>query len=799
MTIDSVIIGFNGNSKDYITMIKSMGRDSGAYRDLSLAIIDYENKSYTALDLLTHFYYQNKPLPHKPFHNADFLNPAILYLCTYLMKKGFSTTYVNLFHLEKDKLKAILLNHDILTIAITTTLYVSLHPILEIISFIKKYNKRAKIVVGGPYVLNQAETEDKEAIQSHFKYIGADFYVISTEGEAAYVNILSALKNGGQFDQIANIAYKKDDAYVFTYKGSENSELEQNMVDYSLFPKKDIGELLSLRTAKSCPFMCAFCGYSKRAGKYKYMDIDHVQKELNAIREIGGVTTLTFIDDTFNVTPKRFKEILKMMIRNKYGFKWNSYYRCDHGDEETINLMKEAGCEGVFLGVESGSDTILKQMNKTARRADYLKAIPLLRRVGITTHANLLIGFPGETMDTVKETIDLIEMGKPDYFRAQLWYADPMTPVWNKRKAFEINGAGFTWSHYTMDSRTASDLVEKMFLSVQNATWLPQYGFELWSVFYLQRKGMTKEQVKRFITCFNGVIKEKLLHLDKKNVVQTLWESLKNSCQFDAPSGNDNAAVDVLSGSRYLAAEKFWIKEFPSASWEHILDLLPDKISSTEETWESFLKNDSQADVKPLQSVYQTDLAIIFVAVYGVALSRMSRKEEIPVVLATNYTDSVCTFMPMKLCPTLGLSFSEFVTNVSRNYAQALLHQPYAFHILTTALSPAERDNGFEAFDAGYIYNGMSQPSGSKGFEIFQQNYPTISQKLGLVLEITCQSSSLDMCIWYKKSRIHFETIRQLDEDLTAITNDISQNHDVSLAEMIFGASTMETFLGNLR
>ena len=97
------------------------------------------------------------------------------------------------------------------------------------------------------------------------------------------------------------------------------------------------------------------------------------------------------------------------------------------------------------------------------------------------------------------------------------------------------------------------------------------------------------------------------------------------------------------------------------------------------------------------------------------------------------------------------------------------------------------------------IYNGMSQPSGSKGFEIFQQNYPTISQKLGLVLEITCQSSSLDMCIWYKKSRIHFETIRQLDEDLTAITNDISQNHDVSLAEMIFGASTMETFLGNLR
>ncbi|PYX77907.1 MAG: PhpK family radical SAM P-methyltransferase, partial [Acidobacteria bacterium] len=163
----------------------------------------------------------------------------------------------------------------------------------------------------------------------------------------------------------------------------------------------------------------------------------------NSLRELGNVTTLTFIDDTFNVPKARFKEILRMMIRNKYEFKWNCLYRSDHGDEEAIELMGRAGCEGVFLGVESGSDRMLEKMNKSARRKDYLKAIPLLRNAGISTYASLIIGFPGETYDTVQETISLVEEAQPEYFRAQLWYCDPVTPIWKKREEFGIRGSGF--------------------------------------------------------------------------------------------------------------------------------------------------------------------------------------------------------------------------------------------------------------------------------------------------------------------------------------------------------------------
>jgi radical SAM PhpK family P-methyltransferase len=311
------------------------------------------------------------------------------------------------------------------------------------------------------------------------------------------------------------------------------NSLQENIPDYSLFPKEEIGEFLSIRTSTSCPFDCAYCGYSQRAGKYRYLEPVFIEKELNAIRELECVSTLTFIDDTFNVPKKRFKEILRMMIKNNYGFKWNSYYRCDQGDEETIELMKEAGCEGVFLGIESGSDVMLKRMNKTARRKDYLKAIPLLKEAGIITHANLIMGFPGETEVTVQETLNLLEETAPNFFRAQLWYADPITPIWDKREEYGIEGSAFNWSHNTMDYHTACKLIDEKFFPLECSIWLPQYGFELWSVFYLQRRGMTLDQVKAFITSFNAIVQEKLLYSDKSFTSSERLNELKQRCQFD--------------------------------------------------------------------------------------------------------------------------------------------------------------------------------------------------------------------------------------------------------------------------
>lgn len=557
MKTDCLLIGFNDyNFEDYVAQISSMGEATGGFRELNLYFLEHEGQVYHAMSLLNHLRAQSGKYHNRPLHNTDFLWPTITYLGTYLWRRGFSFDYINLFQQEKDLFRQKLLSDDILTVAITTTLYVTPQPIIDIISFIRQYNDRVKIVLGGPYVSNQIKLLSAAELEDLFFYLDADFYVLSSEGELALANIVGALKSGAGLDAIPNVVYKTDEGYVTTAAAPEWNALEENMVNYSLFPKQDMKEFVSLLTSKSCPFSCSFCGFPQRKGKYTYMSVDLVEKELNAIRDLGTVNTLTFLDDTFNVPRPRFKELLRMMIRNNYGFKWNCFYRSDHGDEETIELMAKAGCEGVFLGVESGSDAMLERMNKTSRRKHYLKAIPLLNAAGIETNVSLVLGFPGETEATVQETIDLIEQARPDYYRAQLWYCDPVTPVWNKRGEYGIEGYGFNWSHTTMDFQTACDLIYKMFLTVENSVWLPQNGLEHWSIFYLQRRGMTFDQIKTYLRCFNAAVGRKLVDKGKKNIDPDLLEDLKQASQFEAYDGPTHEPLSAYAGARRVEPEK---------------------------------------------------------------------------------------------------------------------------------------------------------------------------------------------------------------------------------------------------
>ncbi len=533
---DCLVIGFHDlDFPTYVNLVKSMGNDSGAFRDLNLSYIEFDGKPHHSMDLLNHYHFKKEHDDCRTFHNADFLWPVVVYLCSYLAKRGYSFDYVNLPHLEKDRLRDKLEQQDILTIAITTTLYVSAHPILALIEFIRRYNDKAKIVVGGPFISNLPKMTDSLTLQQLFKYMGADVYVISNEGEGALVNIIEALKNHGDLEKVENLAYNKNGRYLTTNPSIESNDLEENMIDYSLFPREDFSEFLTLRTAKSCPFSCSFCGFPQRAGKYKYLSVDLVEKELNAIRDIGTITTLTFIDDTFNVPKERFRMMMRLMIDNNYGFKWNSFYRSDHGDAETIDLMAKAGCEGVFLGVESGSDAQLERMNKTSRRKDYMYAIKAFREAGVRTHANFVVGFPGETLDTYQETIDLIEEARPDTCRGQLWYADPITPIWKKKDEYGVKGSAFTWSHDTMDSQMACDLVDEMFLNVEGSVWLPQNGFEQWSIFYLQRKGMPYERIVEFLKCFNGIKREQLSNPEEPEPPAEFLDKLQALSQFHEP------------------------------------------------------------------------------------------------------------------------------------------------------------------------------------------------------------------------------------------------------------------------
>lgn len=531
--LDCLLIGhYDVDLAMHANLLRAMGEDNGAYRDLRLAFVRHGGRPQTCMDMLNEFHPHGRAAGGRGLFNTDFLWPAIAYLGSYLYRRGFTFDYVNAPHLELDELAA-KLREDVRTVAITTTLYVSPQPILELVAFVRRHNPAAKIVVGGPYVANQAQLGDDDSFQDITAFLGADYYVVNQEGEFALGELLGALRAGREPSDVKNLAYWNGAHFVRTESVTERNELADEPVLYDLFGEHGPGRFMSVRTAKSCPYACAFCGFPQRAGKYTYLGVDLVERELDALHA-SGVDTVTFLDDTFNVPKERFKEILRLMIRKNYGFRWNSFYRSDQGDAEAIRLMGESGCEGVFLGVESGSDEMLRRMNKTARRSHFVAAIPQLRDAGIWVHANLIVGFPAETDATVADTVSLLEETEPDSYRAQLWYADPVTPIWKQREVYGLTGSGFTWSHDTMDSQTACDLVEMLFAREMSSVWLPQQGFEQWSAFYLKRHGMTTERIKTFIRLFNTAVKRQLQQTDSDSVDPALLAGMR-AVANDAP------------------------------------------------------------------------------------------------------------------------------------------------------------------------------------------------------------------------------------------------------------------------
>ncbi|HEX2269074.1 MAG TPA: PhpK family radical SAM P-methyltransferase, partial [Pyrinomonadaceae bacterium] len=509
--LDCLVIGYNEIPfQRYESFLRSYGEDSEAYRDLKFSFVNVGGEKLDYMGLMNYssgLAKNNNDLdPIAEFKSGDIPSLGAVYLTNFLRNHGHTAKYINLFQSEKEKLIEYLAQ-DPYCVAITTTFYVVNLPVNEMVEFIREHNPQVKIVVGGPLVSNHARHSRGDALRAALSDMGADIYVIEGQGELTLAKIVETLKNGGDLKDVPNIAYFEKDQLQRTKVVPENNSMDDNFIDWRGFSDEQLGSTLQMRTARSCAFKCSFCNYPTRAGALSLTSLDVIEKELDSMRALGNVRNVVIIDDTFNVPYPRFKDICRMMIRNDYQFNWFSYFRCSNSDEEGIELMARSGCKGVFLGIESGSPAILKNMNKSATIEKYAKGIEMLRRHGIMTFGSFITGFPGETEDTVQETVDFIREVKPDYYRSQVWYCEPGTPIQNERAKYEITGDGFVWSHATMDSLEAMDHIDKMFLAIDESLWLPQWSFDFWTIPYFIGRGFSFDSFKSFMTQAHGMLK----------------------------------------------------------------------------------------------------------------------------------------------------------------------------------------------------------------------------------------------------------------------------------------------------
>ena len=172
-----------------------------------------------------------------------------------------------------------------------------------------------------------------------------------------------------------------------------------------------------LFTTRGCPFRCTFCAGSLVFGrKIRFHSVDRVIREARQLVEQYGVEGLYFADDFFLANRIRARRICEAIIHAGLAKQvvWAAQLRADVVDEETLELLKQAGCRQVEFGFESGSDKILRRMEKKATVADNRQAAKLVKKSGIRLLANIIVGYPGETEKDLQATHDFVREICPD-------------------------------------------------------------------------------------------------------------------------------------------------------------------------------------------------------------------------------------------------------------------------------------------------------------------------------------------------------------------------------------------------
>jgi radical SAM PhpK family P-methyltransferase len=501
--MDCVIVGYNdvgfGEFAEYRELRK---QHQGMYTEILHNSVMLNGRRTHYMELLNHVL--TRATGHNPRLNVfEMPNLAVCYLKSFLSKRHLNVEIVNFYTYESEKFKDILAQSP-RAVAITTTYYVDPTPIIDIVQFVREHGgPETKIIVGGPHIFNSAFNnvlkEDPITQDYIFGRMGADIYITDSQGEMTLSRVLQQLRSQHpDLSRIPNLIYTTDGTtFQRTAREIEDNGLDENTVDWNYFSHDFVAPVNYMRTARSCPFSCAFCNFPAFAGDHKLASIDAIEKELQLLKAMG-VEYMIFVDDTFNVPLPRFKKLCRMMINNKFDFKWVSFFRCSNADDETFALMAESGCIAVYLGVESGDQTILNNMNKFAQIDRYIYGINQLNAHGIVTHCAIIVGFPGETRDTVMNTMAFMDKARPTCFNAHLYYHDPLSPIHKRSEEFGIVGGDFSWRHNTMDWREAARWAEYMTAHVHNSIPLTNYGFDIWAFPYLLSRGLSLQQILDF-------------------------------------------------------------------------------------------------------------------------------------------------------------------------------------------------------------------------------------------------------------------------------------------------------------
>jgi anaerobic magnesium-protoporphyrin IX monomethyl ester cyclase len=272
---------------------------------------------------------------------------------------------------------------------------------IDISEIAKRILPETKVVFGGI-----GATFLWEHLLRHFKEI--DFAVLG-EGEYSFLNLIQCLEKGDNegIKKIKGIAFRDGTRIVKTEKAEEIQDLDKLPMPSKYF------DFQHLSSSRGCPANCTFCGSPQFWGrKVRFHSPEYFVEQLEQLYR-RGITFFYISDDTFTMKKDRVIEICKKINEKDLKITWFSISRVNFVDEEMLYWMRRAGCIQISYGVESGSEKIRNMLNKNIRTDDIKRAFALTTKYGILSRAYFIYGSPGESHETIQETIDLIHEIKP--------------------------------------------------------------------------------------------------------------------------------------------------------------------------------------------------------------------------------------------------------------------------------------------------------------------------------------------------------------------------------------------------
>ncbi len=258
--------------------------------------------------------------------------------------------------------------------------------------------------------------------------------VIRREPELTAQDLVDAVEKGRGLGEVLGISFKDKDGTVVNNEDRPfNENLDdlpfaaRHLLDNARYTLPVINEPYTLIiTSRGCPYSCIYCTAHQYYGKkLRLRSAENVVDEMQECLEKYHIRNFTMWSDTFNQNKKFVMEVCSEIKKRGLDQKirWMANSRVDHVDSEVLSEMKSSGCIGVSYGVESGVDEILNNMKKGADAQQARDAVRLTKLAGIEVLTHIIFGLPGETPETIAQTIKYVKEMDPDY--AQFYCAIP--------------------------------------------------------------------------------------------------------------------------------------------------------------------------------------------------------------------------------------------------------------------------------------------------------------------------------------------------------------------------------------